>query len=323
MSERLIVLSTTLQEPQVRWLRERFPQFTFKAYARKERPDPEALAACEVLFNYGTWSQIEQLSSNCRYIHTMSAGIDGYIEAIEKKFGAGFPFTNGAGVYNVTLGEHTVALLLAALRGLNKAAQIMPSGRWATDEVRVLGEVSGSTIAVLGTGDIGLHAAKALKGFGPKAILGYKLHPTEPFGPFDEILTGEEGLRSALSRADHVLICLPGSPFTKGLIGEEQFATMKKGAGIVNIGRGSIVDHAALVRALQSGRLAYAAMDVTDPEPLPADSPLWRMDNVLITPHYAGLYADLQRHAEWFAENLQAHLDGRPLPGAVDTRWRY
>ena len=305
MQDRLIVMSTTLQEPQLRWLEERFPQFRFRSYARKQLPPKEELAACEVLFNYGGSNQIQYLE-NCRYIHTMSAGIDGYLEAIEQKFGPGFPFTNGAGVYNVTLGEHTVALLLACLRGLVKSAQVMPSGRWATDEIRVLGQIHGSTVAILGTGDIGNHAARALKAFGPARLLGYKLNPCPVFAPYDEILTGPEGLRSALERADYVLVCLPGSPYTKGLIGREQFQQLRPGAGLVNIGRGSTV-----------------AMDLTHPEPLPADHPLWRMENVLITPHYAGLYASLQRHAEWFAENLQAFLDGKPLPGAVNAAWRY
>lgn len=322
MQDRLIVMSTTLQEPQLRWLEERFPQFRFRSYARKQLPPKEELAACEVLFNYGGSNQIQYLE-NCRYIHTMSAGIDGYLEAIEQKFGPGFPFTNGAGVYNVTLGEHSVALLLACLRGLVKSAQVMPSGRWATDEIRVLGQIHGSTIAILGTGDIGNHAARALKAFGPARLLGYKLNPCPVFAPYDEILTGPEGLRSALERADYVLVCLPGSPYTKGLIGREQFQQLRPGAGLVNIGRGSIVDTQAMTEALASGRLAFAAMDVTDPEPLPADHPLWRMENVLITPHYAGLYASLQRHAEWFAENLQAFLDGKPLPGAVNAAWRY
>ena len=165
--------------------------------------------------------------------------------------------------------------------------------------------------------------ARALKAFGPARLLGYKLNPCPVFAPYDEILTGPEGLRSALERADYVLVCLPGSPYTKGLIGREQFQQLRPGAGLVNIGRGSIVDTQAMTEALASGRLAFAAMDVTDPEPLPADHPLWRMENVLITPHYAGLYASLQRHAEWFAENLQAFLDGKPLPGAVNAAWRY
>ncbi len=98
---------------------------------------------------------------------------------------------------------------------------------------------------------------------------------------------------------------------------------IKPGAGIVNIGRGSIVDTEALMEGLRSGRIAFAAMDVTDPEPLPADHPLWKMDNVLISAHYAGLFANLQKHAEWFAENLDAFLAGKPLPGAVHHDWLY
>ena len=103
----------------------------------------------------------------------------------------------------------------------------------------------------------------------------------------------------------------------------ERLARMKRGAGLVNIGRGAIVDTDAMVDGLRNGSIGFAAMDVTDPEPLPPEHPLWGMDNVLISAHYAGLFADLQRHAQWFATNLEAFLAGEPLPGAVHHDWLY
>lgn len=321
MEERLVVMSTTLQEPQLQYLQRRFPQFTFRSYGRLETPPTDELERCEILFVYGGGNLIPKLK-RCRYIHNMGAGVDGLIPILDKYLGPDFPFTNGRGMYNVTLGEHTLGLLLTCLRGLDSCARNMGQGRWQTFPVR--GEIAGATALVLGAGDIGTHVGKALKGFGPARIIGYKRTPCDPFGPFDEIITTPQELDQALCASDYVLVCLPGGPFTKGLLDRRRLlSVLKEGAGLVNVGRGSILDTDALVEGLRSGHIAFAAMDVTDPEPLPADHPLWSMENVLISPHYAGLFANLQRHAEWFATNLEAFLEGKPLPGAVHHDWLY
>ena len=120
-----------------------------------------------------------------------------------------------------------------------------------------------------------------------------------------------------------MLICLPGSPYTKNLIDARHIGLMKEGAVVVNIGRGSILNTGALMEALKSGHIAAAGLDVTDPEPLPPEHPLWDCPNVLITPHISGLGASKQKHAEWFAENLRAYIEGRPLPGAVNREMKY
>lgn len=321
MDERLIVMSTTLQQEQLDYLRGKFPQFTFRSYGRLEMPPVEELEACEVLFCYGGGNLIPYLK-NCRYIHNMGAGVDGLIPIIDRYLGPDFPFSNGRGMYSITLGEHTMGLLLACLRGLDRCAQNMSCGKWETFPVK--GEIYGATVLILGAGDIGTHTAKAIRGFSPKKIIGYKRMVCAPFGPFDEIITLSDELDHALAQSDYVLICLPGGKFTRGLMNRRRLLeVMKPGAGLVNIGRGAIVDTDAMVEGLRSGRLAFAAMDVTDPEPLPPDHPLWKLDNVLISPHYAGLFANLQRHAVWFEENLNAYLVGKVLPGAVHHDWLY
>lgn len=321
MEERLVIMSTTMQEEQLEYLRKRYPYLTFKSYGRLETPPVEEMERAEFAFVYGGGQLIPHLK-NCRFLHNMGAGVDGLIPLIDKYLGEDFPFSNGRGMYNVTLGEHTLGLLLTCLRNLDSCARNMKKGEWKTFAVR--GDIYDSNVLILGAGDIGTHTAKAIRGFSPKKIVGYKRTPCEPFGPFDEIITTQEELDKALSEADYILIALPGGKFTKGLIDRRRLMEITKpGAGLVNIGRGSIVDTEAMMEALKCGRLSFAAMDVTDPEPLPADHPLWKMDNVLISPHYAGLYANLQRHAEWFAENLDAFLAGKPLPGAVHHDWLY
>ena len=250
----------------------------------------------------------------------MSAGIDGYLEAIDAHPAQHIQLSNSAGLYGPAVGEHALALLLAATHGIKPSVLGMQRGEWKSHPM--LGDVAGATAAVLGTGDIGTHVAAALRAMGAH-VLGYKLHEAAPAPPYHELFFGTEGLGQMLPRADFVIICLPGTKFTQGLIGRQQFSQMKNGAILVNIGRGTIVDTDAMMDALRSGRLAALATDVTDPEPLPPGHPLWQMPNVIITPHYSGLGVRPQAHARWFAENLEAYLDGKPLPGAVDRRYKY
>ncbi len=281
-------------------------------------PD-EVLARAEVLMNYGDKSQIAP-AKNVRYIHTISAGIDGYIDEVDRCHGSALPVTNGAGVYSDAVGEHVIALLLAVVHGIVPSVRNMAEKQWPA--IPMLGNVNGKTIAVLGTGDIGNNAARICAAMGAR-VLGFKLHACEPFPPYSEIYTGDDGLDALLPQADAVLVCLPGSPFTKDMLDARRIGLMKAGSVLVNIGRGSIVNTEALMEALRSGRIAAAGLDVTDPEPLPPDHPLWDCPNVLITPHISGLGASKQKHAEWFAENLRAYLEGRPQPGAVNREMKY
>ena len=130
-------------------------------------------------------------------------------------------------------------------------------------------------------------------------------------------------LDAELPQADLVALSLPGTPETLHLFGAERLALCKPGAILLNVGRGTAVDGEALAAAVHSGQLSGAGLDVTDPEPLPPEHPLWDCPNVLITPHISGLGASKQKHAEWFAENLRAYIEGRPLPGAVNREMKY
>ena len=321
MAERLVVMATTMKEPQLQYLEARYPELTFKSYGWHEMPPEDVLQRAEVLFVYGRNDLVPYLK-NCKFIHNMAAGVDGMIPLIDRYLGEGLPFSNGRGMYDVALGEHMMALLLTSLRSLDRSARNMEKGVWETFPVK--GEICGSTVLVMGAGSIGTHTADAVKGFKPEKIIGYKRTPCDPFGPYDEIITTDEELDQALSVSDFVLISLPGGKFTKGMLDHRRLLeVVKPGAGIVNVGRGTIIDTEALMEALKSGRVGFAAMDVTDPEPLPEDHPLWKLDNVLISAHYGGLSANLDRHARWFAENLDAYLAGKPLPGAVHHDWLY
>ena len=319
MDKRICVVGCDLGPGPMAYLREQFPEFEFLSYPRNAKVPDEVLARAEVLMNYGDKSQIAP-AKNVRYIHTISAGIDGYIDEVDRCHGSALPVTNGAGVYSDAVGEHVIALLLAVVHGIVPSVRTMAEKQWPA--IPMLGNVNGKTIAVLGTGDIGNNAARICAAMGAR-VLGFKLHACEPFPPYSEIYTGDDGLDALLPQADAVLVCLPGSPFTKDMLDARRIGLMKAGSVLVNIGRGSIVNTEALMEALRSGRIAAAGLDVTDPEPLPPDHPLWDCPNVLITPHISGLGASKQKHAEWFAENLRAYLEGRPQPGAVNREMKY
>ena len=319
MDKRICVVGCDLGPGPMAYLREQFPEFEFLSYPRNAKVPDEVLARAEVLMNYGDKSQIAP-AKNVRYIHTISAGIDGYIDEVDRCHGSALPVTNGAGVYSDAVGEHVIALLLAVVHGIVPSVRNMAEKQWPA--IPMLGNVNGKAIAVLGTGDIGNNAARICAAMGAR-VLGFKLHACEPFPPYSEIYTGDDGLGALLPQADAVLVCLPGSPFTKDMLDARRIGLMKAGSVLVNIGRGSIVNTEALMEALRSGRIAAAGLDVTDPEPLPPDHPLWDCPNVLITPHISGLGASKQKHAEWFAENLRAYLEGRPQPGAVNREMKY
>lgn len=319
MDKRICVVGCDLGPGPMAYLREQFPEFEFLSYPRNAKVPDEVLARAEVLMNYGDKSQIAP-AKNVRYIHTISAGIDGYIDEVDRCHGSALPVTNGAGVYSDAVGEHVIALLLAVVHGIVPSVRNMAEKQWPA--IPMLGNVNGKTIAVLGTGDIGNNAARICAAMGAR-VLGFKLHACEPFPPYSEIYTGDDGLDALLPQADAVLVCLPGSPFTKDMLDARRIGLMKAGSVLINIGRGSIVNTEALMEALRSGHIAAAGLDVTDPEPLPPDHPLWDCPNVLITPHISGLGASKQKHAEWFAENLRAYLEGRPQPGAVNREMKY
>ena len=319
MDKRICVVGCDLGPGPMAYLREQFPEFEFLSYPRNAKVPDEVLARAEVLMNYGDKSQIAP-AKNVHYIHTISAGIDGYIDEVDRCHGSALPVTNGAGVYSDAVGEHVIALLLAVVHGIVPSVRNMAEKQWPA--IPMLGNVNGKTIAVLGTGDIGNNAARICAAMGAR-VLGFKLHACEPFPPYSEIYTGDDGLDALLPQADAVLVCLPGSPFTKDMLDARRIGLMKAGSVLVNIGRGSIVNTEALMAALRSGHIAAAGLDVTDPEPLPPDHPLWDCPNLLITPHISGLGASKQKHAEWFAENLRAYLEGRPQPGAVNREMKY
>ncbi len=255
-------------------------------------------------------------SSRLKWIHALTAGVENILTPEVKD--SPVIVTHSAGIHAVPIAEHIMTFILSFVRRFNVYFRQQVQSRW--NQIR-LDELAGKTVGILGMGYVGRALAKRAKAFEMK-VVALRRHPEKP-DDVDEVFP-PEGLNQVLEAADFVVVCLPLTPETRGLLGEKEFRAMKKSAYLVNIARGQIVDEKALVRALQEGWIAGAGLDVFAEEPLPPESPLWRLENVIITPHQAGgtPYFN-QRGINLFAENLKRFLQGEKLVNLVDKDLGY
>ena len=248
-----------------------------------------------------------------------SAGTDGYTKGV---LPAGAVLTNASGSYGVAISEHMLGMALTLMKRFPQYLRNQQTSLWQ-DEGPV-GGFYGATVLVVGLGDIGLEFAKRCKAMGSR-VLGIRRVPRKtPEGV--ESVHGLEDLNALLPEADVVALCLPSTGATRRLFDADRLACMKRGAVLLNVGRGTAIDQDALCDALESGQIGGAGLDVTDPEPLPADHRLWRMSNLLLTPHVSGGYhfpETLERIVRLSAENLQAFVRGLPLRSIVDFETGY
>ncbi len=257
------------------------------------------------------------------WVQAMSAGVDGLIRLDPLVKNDRIVLTNHRGVHGPAIADHTIALLLSLTRDLRHHADNQAQRRWGRGSSELTPvALEGRTIVVVGIGGIGSEIAKRAKAFGMRVWATRRSQAPKPDYVDRVELSGE--LLKLLPEADVVAIAAPLTPETHGLFNKEAFAALKSGAYLVNIARGAIVDSDELVAALRSGKLAGAGLDVTDPEPLPADSPLWEMRNVLITPHIAG-HAEVTAERRWalVRENLRRFAAGEPLLNVVDKQAGY
>jgi len=224
----------------------------------------------------------------------------------------GVAVTNASGVHRPNISEYVVGAMVALTRQFPRAWQQKAQRRWQKYPV---GEIHGSTVAVVGLGAIGEAVVSRLDPFGVDTV-GVRYTPSKG-GPTDDVY-GFDEIHEAVSDADYVVLACPLTEATRGLIDDEVFLTMPTDARLVNVARGPVVETEALVGALRSDTIGGAAIDVTDPEPLPEDHPLWNFENVMITPHNAGASPDYyERCADILAENIRALSSGDELTNRV------
>lgn len=252
-------------------------------------------------------------ATDLRWIQTASDGVDGLL--FPALVDGGVIVTNARGVFDEPIAEWVIATIGAFETGLVTSVRDGVAGRW--DDERHRGRIAGSRLLVVGPGPIGRGTAIRARALGME-VEAVGRHARDD-GLFGRVL-GPEDLHAALGRADHVLDALPMAPGTERLFDAAAFAAMRPSARFYNVGRGGTVDEAALIDALLSGRIAGAALDVFEREPLPADSPLWALPNVIVSPHVCGDFHGWERVVvDLFVENLGRFVRGEPLRNPVDT----
>lgn len=294
------------------------------------------------------WKQVEILYTdrilpdpalvpNLRWVQFHFAGVDHAAShpLMGKK---DIQITTLSGAAAPQVAEHVLLMLLALGHKIPELAAFQARAEWPKDRwerFRAL-ELRESTVGIVGYGSIGREVARLLHPLGTRILAAKRdvRHPEDsgyipaglgdPNGDLFTRLYPIQALRSMLKECDFVVVCLPLSPSTRGLIGEAELAAMKPSAFLVDVSRGGIVNHAALIAALQEKRIAGAALDVFPEEPLPSSSPLWKMPNVIITPHISGISAHYsQRAMDLFLENLKRYLSGNLLYNLYDSELGY
>ncbi|PXA71769.1 D-2-hydroxyacid dehydrogenase [Cryobacterium arcticum] len=254
-----------------------------------------------------------------RWVQLMAAGGGAQVKAADLSPGdlQRVAFTTSAGVHGGPLAEFALFGILAGAKQLPRLQaqqrdHVWP-GRWA------LGQVRDQTVLLVGLGGIGREIARLTSALGMHVIGTRRAGSTKTVEHVDEYVSIDD-LAASAARADAIVVSLPGTTATDGLLDAAVFAAARPGVTIVNVGRGTVIDEAALLDALTSGQVGFAALDVFATEPLPAGSPLWDHPNVLVSPHTAALDAGEERRiAELFADNATRFLDGAPLRNRVDT----
>lgn len=285
----------------------------------------DGMREAEVLVGHGVTPEIFRSASQLRWIQAPSAGVGHLL--FPELVASPVILTNARGVHAEPMAEHVMAMMLALVRKIHRARDYQGAGQWAQDELwkeePLLDEIGGRTLGIVGLGAIGQALALRAHAFGMR-VIGLRRHMGGELPPGVHQARGPDQLAWLLSQSDFVANCLPSTPKTKHLFGADAFAAMKPGAYLFNVGRGSTIEEAAMIEALRAGRLAGAGLDVTDEEPLPASSPLYRMPQVLLTFHIAGASRRFwDRAARLFEDNVERYLDGRPLLNLVDKKEGY
>jgi phosphoglycerate dehydrogenase-like enzyme len=260
-----------------------------------------------------------RLASRVRWIHSLWTGVEGILKPELLAHSA--PLTNGRGVFRWPLADWVTAVMLFFAFDLRRVIQQQEQGVWKPFFGVTL---SGRTLGVVGYGAIGSAAASRARTFGMK-IAALRRRPELFQGEtlVDQIY-GPAQLRDLMAVSDYILAATPLTPETRGMIGEAEIAAMRPTSVVINIGRGPVIDETALIRALESGKIRGAALDVFNTEPLPPDHPFWRMSNVLLSPHTADRVEGFLAPAfESFFENLDRFLEGRSLMNVVNKRAGY
>ena len=255
---------------------------------------------------------------DARWVHSRSAGLDSLLfpELVASKV----PLTNGSGVFSLSLGEFALAAILYFAKDFRRMIRNQVAGVWEQFDVE---EIAGQTVGIVGYGDIGRAVAARVHPMGMK-VLAIKRHPPQSPDPLIDQFYPPESLLEMLARCDYVVVALPLTAETHHMLSDREFAAMKPTAVVINVGRGPVIDEAAIVRALTAKRIKGAGLDVFEQEPLPPGDPMYSLENVLLSPHTADHTAEwLNQAMRFFIEQDRRFSNGEALQNIVNKNLGY
>jgi len=308
------------------WLAERihgdFPQIEAERLSSYKNVD-EHIRDAEIFFGWSLRGEQVRVAKKLRWIHSTAAAVH-QLMSPELRV-SDIVVSNARSVHGPVVAEHAVALMFALAKRLPAATRYQQQHLWAQEPISCQNphptELAGSTLGLVGYGAIGSEVARSATALGMR-VLVVRLHPQRESTAAQ--IFGPDGVDEVVAQSDFLVLAAPVTEQTQHVINAERLARMKPEAYVINVARGSLIDEAALAEALRSHRIGGAALDVFDKEPLAAESPLWDLDNLLITPHTAATSDKMwERHYALIKENLRRYLAGEPLLGLVDKQVGY
>jgi D-2-hydroxyacid dehydrogenase (NADP+) len=285
---------------------------------------PEELPDADIFVGAVLRPQQFLLARKLKWIHSTAAGVTQLMYPELQR--SGVLLTNPSGIFSQPMAEHIMGLMIALARNFPDSVRYQDRAQWGQEQVSSqpypLSELNGQLLLIVGYGSIGRELARRARGFDMR-VWGVTRSGKGDSSQVEKILAVGQ-LDSALPHADYIVLAAPDTHETQHLIGAPQIAKMKPGARLINVGRGSLLDESALLRALETGALSGAALDVTSTEPLPSDSPLWRAPNLFITPHTSGVSDRLwQKETDLLMDLLDRWFANREMFNVVDVARGY
>jgi len=301
-------------------LRRRFPEVEF-LHAGDVPTMLRLIGDVDVAFTSRLTPEAFAIAKRLKWVHSSAAGVGRMLFPALRT--SSVVMTNSRGMNAGSVAEHAFAMMLAVTRRVPDAVRAQDRRLWHQEELSGLPLLRGRTLGLIGLGAIGTELARLGSAFGMQ-IIGVRRRATEPPPPGVAQVLPLGALATLLVASDYVVVAAPLTAETRGMIGRDELAQMKPTAWLINVARGKLVREADLIEALQQRRIAGAALDVFEHEPLDSASPLWSMPNVFVTPHIAGFRSDYWDAAvDLFGDNLQRFLAGQPLRNVVDKQAGY
>ena len=305
-------------------LRSDFPELDVAQLNSYENVE-QHVADVEILFGISIRPEQFLAARKLRWIHSQAAAVHQFM--FPEMVNSDVIITNARDVHGPVVAEQVIAMMFALAKRMPAAVRFQQKHVWGQDAMSRghsrTRELAGATVGLVGLGSIGRKVAKHASALGMR-VIAVREHPEKEKPQYvDEVLPTAK-LQELLAQSDYVVLSTPVTAETTGMIGARQLAAMKPEAFLLNVGRGPLIDEAALIEVLREHKIGGAALDVFDQEPLPRDSPLWDLEDLLITPHTAGISEKMwERHYVLFSENLRRYLSGQPLLGLVDKHSGY